>query len=42
MMSFRLGKEDVEFWVQKLRTCSPVAQIVMGNRNRNRKWRISK
>ncbi|KAK2445355.1 hypothetical protein QL285_016297 [Trifolium repens] len=40
MMSFRLGKEDVEFWVQKLRTCSPVAQIVMGNRNR--KWRISK
>ncbi|CAJ2628664.1 unnamed protein product [Trifolium pratense] len=40
MMSFKLGKEDVEFWVEKLRTCSPVAQIVMGNRNR--KWRISK
>ncbi|CAI8603404.1 unnamed protein product [Vicia faba] len=40
MMSFRLGKEDMKFWVQKLRTCSPVAQIAM--RNRNRKWRLSK
>lgn len=40
MMSFILGKEDVKFWVQKLRTCSPVAQFAI--RNRNRKWRISK
>lgn len=40
MMSFRLGKEDIQFWVQKLRTCSPVAQIA--TRNRNRKWRLSK
>ncbi|CAL5208568.1 unnamed protein product [Lathyrus oleraceus] len=40
MMSFRLRKEDIKFWVQKLRTCSPVAQIAL--RNRNRKWRLSK
>ncbi|CAK8572436.1 unnamed protein product [Lathyrus sativus] len=39
-MSFRLGKEDIKFWVQKLRTCSPVAQIA--TRNGNRKWRLSK
>jgi len=40
IMSFRLGKEDVKFWVDKFRTCSPVAQIAL--RNRNRKWRVSK
>jgi len=40
IMSFRLGKEDVKFWVEKFRTCSPVAQIAL--RNRNRKWRVSK
>jgi len=34
MMSFGLGKEDVKFWVQKLRTCSPVTQIAIRNRNR--------
>lgn len=42
MMSFGLGKEDVKFWVQKLRTCSPVAQIAMRNRNRNGRRRVSK
>lgn len=36
MMSFRLSKEDVKFWVHKLRTCSPVAQITMRNRNGRR------
>ncbi|AES61337.1 hypothetical protein MtrunA17_Chr1g0191701 [Medicago truncatula] len=40
MMSFRLGKEDVKFWVEKFRTCSPVAQIAL--KNRNRKWKVSK
>ncbi|KAI4301813.1 hypothetical protein L6164_035057 [Bauhinia variegata] len=39
LMSFRLGKEDVKFWVERLRTCSPAAQIVLGNRNRSRRKR---
>ncbi|OIW07125.1 hypothetical protein TanjilG_10098 [Lupinus angustifolius] len=37
---FRLGKEDVKFWVHRIRTCSPIAQFVTPKRNRN--WRISK
>ncbi|KAF1861157.1 hypothetical protein Lal_00000576 [Lupinus albus] len=35
-----LGKEDVKFWVHRIRTCSPLAQFVTPKRNRN--WRISK
>jgi hypothetical protein len=34
MTSFRLGKEDVKFWVEKFRTCSPVAQIAIRKKNR--------
>ncbi|KHN20208.1 hypothetical protein glysoja_023771 [Glycine soja] len=41
ILSSRLGKEDVKFWVQKLAS-SPVTQIVTTkiNRNRNRSSRI--
>ncbi|KAK7344227.1 hypothetical protein VNO77_13592 [Canavalia gladiata] len=42
ILSSRLRKEDVKFWVQKLATCSPVAQIAMSNKNRIRKRRILK
>lgn len=44
MMSSKLGREDLKFWVQRLRSCSPLAQItiVNRNRNRNRNRRISK
>ncbi|KAK7269310.1 hypothetical protein RIF29_22034 [Crotalaria pallida] len=30
--SFRLGKEDVKFWVQRLRKCSSLSQIVISKR----------
>lgn len=39
LLSSRMGKDDVKFWVEKLRIRSPVAQIVIGNKNRSkRKW----
>ncbi|CAL0320984.1 unnamed protein product [Lupinus luteus] len=37
---FRLGKEDVKFWVHRIRTSSPIAQFATPRRNRN--WKISK
>ena len=39
LASSRLGKEDLKFWVERLRNCYPAAQIVTGNRNRRRKGR---
>ncbi|KAL2325491.1 hypothetical protein Fmac_024549 [Flemingia macrophylla] len=34
--SFRFGKEDANFWVQRLLTSSPVKQILISGRNRYR------
>ncbi|KAL9318511.1 hypothetical protein ACSQ67_015028 [Phaseolus vulgaris] len=41
ILSFKLKKEDMKFWVQKL-VFSPVSEIVMRKRRRNRNWRIFK
>ena len=40
MVSCGLGKEDLKFWVERLRVCSPAKLIV--SRKRNRNWRMSK
>nr|KYP74350.1 hypothetical protein KK1_007025 [Cajanus cajan] len=42
VLSSRLGKEDVRFWVQKLVASSPIKQIVMSKKYRNRNRRTFK
>lgn len=38
LLSSRIGKKDVKFWVERLRNRSPVAQIVIENRNRSKRF----